>query len=126
MTLKTQLGALVCAITVLGASTTAGAAVTSMTVNKCLAGKVKAAGKSVSSRAKCASKDAANGVPNPACTQKASDKFTGDGTPAKGAFNKLDAKYPLASTTPCLTFSDQGAFESDIASYVASIPATAG
>jgi hypothetical protein len=125
-TRKTRLAALGCALALLGLPTTAGAAVTSLTVNKCLAGKVKAVGKSVSLRATCASKDAASGVPNLACTQKASDKFTGDGTPANGAFNKLDARYPLASTTPCLTFNDQGTFESDIAGYAATIPGTTG
>ena len=75
--LKTRLAALGCLITVLAAAVPAGAAITSLTLNKCLSGKVKGVGKSVSARAKCASKEASSGVPNPACTQKASDEFTG-------------------------------------------------
>jgi hypothetical protein len=123
---KTQRAALGCLVTVLAAAVPAGAAITSLTLNKCLSGKVKGVGKSVSARTKCASKEASSGVPNPACTQKASDKFTGDGTPAKGVFNKLEARYPLTNPSPCRTFSDQTPFEGDIASYAASIPATTG
>jgi len=122
-TIRTQLAALGCAAAVLAAAATADAAVT---VNLCLSGKLKAVGKSVAARTNCLSKDAKRGTPDPACLQKASDKFTGDGTPTRGVFNKLEAKYPNTSATPCLTFGDQGTFDGDIASYAASVPARTG
>ena len=125
-TIRVGLTRFVLAVTILAAGASADANVTTMTIDKCLSGKVKAVGKSVAARTKCLSKDAQTGVPNPSCQQKASDKFTGDGTPANGVFNKLEAKYPNTSATPCLTFGDQGTFEGDIASYAASVPAATG
>src|SRR6266852_9903857 len=59
----------------------------SVTVNKCLAGKLKSEGKGTSSYAGCYSKAAkAAGAVDPDCLTKASAKVT-------GAFGKLDDKY---------------------------------
>src|SRR5262245_31940309 len=72
----------------------ARADVTTVTVNKCLAGKIKGVGKSLAARTGCFSKEASKGIADPSCHQKASDKFTGGTNPAKGVFAKLEGKYP--------------------------------
>lgn len=41
-----------------------------------------------------------------ACVQKAMDRFTGGAIPGSGCFARLEARYPPASATPCLTFGD--------------------
>jgi len=102
------------------------AQVTNLTVNKCLAGKIKAVGKTVSGRAACISKETGSGNDNPDCPLKPSDKFTGGSNPSKGSFNKLDEKYPLDSATPCVTFEDQDSLESTIADYVDDLAPTTG
>jgi hypothetical protein len=104
----------------------ARAEVTSLPINRCLSSKIASVGKSVSLRVGCLSKDARSGVSDPSCPQKAIQKFTGGSDPSRGAFAKLDARYPIGSETPCLTFADQGAFEAAIASYSASVPIAAG
>jgi hypothetical protein len=100
--------------------TTAHAGVASLSINKCLAGKIKGVGKSLSARTGCFNKEASKGIANPSCHQKASDKFTGAGIPLKGVFPKLEAKYS------CLTFDDKGAFETALTDYAASIPVATG
>jgi len=111
---------------IIASVTAAPAQVTSLSVNKCLAGKLNGLGKSLVARSGCYGKEAAKGVAKPDCHQKASDKFTGGLSPAKGAFNKLDAKYPSTDAAACRTFDDQGSFEISMAAYAAGVPTTTG
>lgn len=94
-------------------------------VNKCLAGKLKAVGKSAASRLGCYSKAARSGVADPDCLAKASAKFSGGADPAAGAFGKLEAKFAGAGDA-CLTLDDQAAFEAALAAYAASVAADTG
>jgi len=54
--------------------TLAHAQVTKLTVNKCLAGKIKSVGKSLAARTGCLSKETSTGIDNSSCPQKASDR----------------------------------------------------
>ena len=118
----------VAALTVSLVPSFAGAGVTTLTVNKCLAGKVKAAGTSAAARTNCYRKNTTKPDAGAlaACLGKADDKFDGGAAPEKGKFEKLEAKYPPASTTPCLTFDDQATTNGDIATYASSVDADVG
>jgi len=75
-----------------------------------LVGQDQGCGQIAAARTGCFGKETSNGTADPSCHQKASDKFSGGGDPTNatnGIFNKLEAKYPIAGTTPCLTFGDQ-------------------
>jgi hypothetical protein len=83
--------------------------------NKCLAGKNKCASKKAQGLLKCHGKAETTGtVLDPACTQKATDKFDGGADPAKGCFAKLEAK----NDGPCVTFSDTITIENKIDAFV--------
>jgi hypothetical protein len=110
----------------LAAGTVAHAEMTELTVNRCLAGKIKSVGESVAARTGCSSKEAHHGTADPPCHQKAIDQFTGGGTPGAGVFEKLEGKYPSTGATPCRTFDDQGTFETAIATYAASVSIDTG
>lgn len=113
-------------LSALGAATAARAQVTTLPVNKCLAGKVQGVGKSVSARTACYQKEAASGSSDPDCHTKAAEKFTGGAEPTQGVFGKLEAKYPSLGAAPCLTFGDQADLDADIADFAASVPAATG
>ena len=76
-------------------------------------------GHSLAARTNCFSKEASTGTPDPECHAKASDKFA-------TAFPKLETKYPNTSTSSCVTFGDQGAFETALTDYAASVPVATG
>jgi hypothetical protein len=117
----------VSALALLALGATAHAQVTTLPVNKCLVGKIKGVGKSAGIRIGCFRKEAQTGVAQPSCLQKASDKFTGGvADPSRGVFAKLEAKYPITSSAPCVTFDDQDAFEVTIADFAASVPVVTG
>ena len=60
----------------------------------------------------CYGKAASAGVPvDPACIQKAQDKFDGGADPTKGCFAKLEAK------PPCLTTGDTAALETQVDTF---------
>jgi hypothetical protein len=74
--------------------------------NKCSAGKKLCVSKKIAAIMKCHEKAVkTNTALNPACVQKAIDKYDGGATPAKGCFAKLEAK------NTCLTTSDFAALE---------------
>ena len=106
-------------VVLLGSVPFADAQVTSLPLNKCLAGKIKNVGKSLAARTGCLSRETSSGVANPSCHQKAHDKFA-------AAFPKLETKYPNTSLTPCLRFGDQEAFETALTDYAASVPVATG
>ena len=74
------------------------------------AGRARRSASSRSSTAllKCHAKAETKGFLDPACVQKAKDKFDGGGFPAKGCFAKLEAKLS------CLTTGDTAALEAKI------------
>jgi hypothetical protein len=88
--------------------------------DKCSAGKKKCVGNKVKALLKCYAKNTTK--PDPvkfdACVQKAHDKFDGGAKPEKGCFTKLEAKYPMASATPCQTFGDTPALEAKVDAFV--------
>ena len=96
----------------------ADAQVTSLPNNKCLEGKIKNVGRSLAARTGCFSKEASSGFANPSCHQKARDRFA-------AVFSKLEMKY-ATTMPPCLTFGDQGAFETALTDYAASIRIATG
>ncbi|MCC6765408.1 MAG: hypothetical protein IT293_12175 [Deltaproteobacteria bacterium] len=115
-------------LAVLATATVAYASVTTLTVNKCLAGKLKGTGKTTATLAGCASKDA--GKPDATalatCRGKASDKFDGGALPAKGVLEKLETKYAPASVTPCLTFDDTATIAGDMDATLSAVGTTVG
>ncbi len=92
-------------------------------LDKCSAGKKKCVGNKVKSLLGCYGKDVTK--PDPVkfneCIAKAQAKFDGGVDPSKGCFEKLEAKYPPASATPCQTFDDTAAVEAKVDAYVAGI-----
>ena len=81
-----------------------------VTINRCLAGKLKGVAKTIAARTKCHAHAVATNAPEAACLAKAATKFVG-ASPPQGVFEKLESKYPLASTQPCLTFDDTSALD---------------
>jgi hypothetical protein len=88
-----------------------------VTVNRCLARKISNVGASLATRARCYAKDASN--PNAerlaSCLAKTSAKFTGNGTPSRGAFASAEQR------PPCVTTGDQSVFDTAIAAYAAAL-----
>ena len=81
-------------------------------MNKCSAGKKKCVATKVKAILGCYGKAASAGLPvDPACIQKAQDKFDGGADPTKGCFAKLEAK------PPCLTTSDIAALEAKVDAF---------
>jgi hypothetical protein len=93
--------------------------------NKCVAGKIKCAttknGALLGCYGKAFGKDIAL---DPTCVGKAESKFDGGATPAKGCFEKLEAKGEKAGAKPsvvCPTSDDTAAIEAKIDAFVADI-----
>jgi hypothetical protein len=83
-----------------------GAITSAQGPNKCLAGKNTCASKEMQGKLKCHNKAETKGtVVDPACLQKADDKYTGGAVPTKGCFAKLEAK----NDGPCVTTGDSSA-----------------
>ena len=79
-------------------------------LDRCGAGKKKCVATEVKELLACYQKAAARGVAaDPACLQKARDKFGGGSVPSRGCFARLEVKFPLTGSTPCQTFGDAGA-----------------
>ena len=116
--LSTIVPPIVFGVVLLGFVPFADAQVTSLPNNKCLEGKIKNVGGSLAARTGCFSKEASSGFANPSCHQKARDRFA-------AVFSKLEMKY-ATTMPPCLTFGDQGAFETALTDYAASIRIATG
>jgi len=70
-----------------------------VSIDKCSAGKIKCVAALDGASTKCDEGPDKKGQPiDPACTQKASDKYTGGTAPLKGCFAKLEAKPPCDTT----------------------------
>ena len=91
-------------------------------LDKCSAGKKKCVATKVKALLGCYGKAAKNGsAVDPACLAKAQGKFDGGADPAKGCFEKLEAKYGAASTTPCRTFDDTAGVETTVDDFASSM-----
>jgi len=92
------------------------------TVNRCLAKKIANVGASLSRRARCYAKNAAkpDAETLASCLEKASAKFTGNGTPGRGLFG-VPEQQP-----PCVTVGDQSAFDATIADYAGALDVQVG
>jgi hypothetical protein len=108
--------------------TPADATLTSVAVGKCLAGKIKGTGKATAALLGCSSKDVAqpDAMTLVECRARANDKFDGGGNPAKGVFEKLEAKYPPAESRPCRTYDDTAAIAGDIDAAVSQVGVLVG
>ncbi|MCC6850018.1 MAG: hypothetical protein IT294_16055, partial [Deltaproteobacteria bacterium] len=105
------IGALVGLLTL---GTTAHAYLSSLTVNKCLSGKVKTEGKGAAAYTGCYSKGASKNVAvDPACLSKSGGKIV-------SAFGKLDGK------PPCETTGDGAGRDADTASFGSDINTLVG
>ncbi len=81
--------------------------------NKCSAGKKKCVFTKTSSILKCYQTAQLKGLPvDPACIQKAEDKYSGGADPTKGCFAKLELK------PPCLTTGDSAALEAKVLAFI--------
>ena len=80
-------------------------------LNKCSAGKKKCVFKKAAALLTCHRK-AFGPLIDPACLQKAKDKFDGGLNPARGCFAKLELK------PPCLTTGDTAALEAKVDAFV--------
>ncbi len=101
---------------VLSGSASGARALTSLSVNGCLSGKIKAVGKAMDGYLACYGKSASKGVAaDPVCLAKASARIS-------GPFNKLEA----GSVPPCLTDSDDAARDGDTFAYAAVIDSIIG
>ena len=90
-------------------------------LDKCSAGKKKCVATKVKGLLGCYGKAAKKGeAVDPACVAKAQDKFDGGADPAKGCFEKLEAKYDPSSATPCRTFDDTAAVEATVDAFARS------
>jgi hypothetical protein len=84
--------------------------------NKCLAGKIKCVVGKKSCILGCYAKATKTaGAPDPACVDKCKNKFDGGATPAKGCFEKLEAKGG------CLTEDDTRGMEAKIDGFIEEI-----
>jgi len=88
-------------------------------LNKCAAAKRLCVAKELAALLACHAKAAKPPGLAPgkldSCLQKVKDKFDGGGTPAKGCFAKLEAKFPQT----CLTTDDTAALQAAVAAAVA-------
>jgi len=96
------------------------AEVTSLTVNECLAGKLKRAAASARARAACYAKAAKRGALPGACLEQASARFTGGADPAKAPFAELE------SEGDCLTSEDAPIVDADLAGFASDLGALVG
>ncbi len=103
--------------TTLGTASTGAAYLSNLTVDKCLAGKLKAVGKGAAGYTGCFSKYAAStdAAALIACLTKASTKLT-------SAFAKLDAKYPSCTGGT----GDGGARDDDAADFAVGVDLDVG
>ena len=92
-------------------------------LDRCGAGKKKCVSNKVKALLGCYRKDLIK--PDPLkfqpCVTKAVKKFDGGADPAKGCFEKLEAKYAPASTMPCQTFDDTAAVEAKVDDFVVGV-----
>ncbi len=99
----------------------------SASANKCSAGKVKCVVNKTKALLGCHGKAAGKGLAvDAACIQKAKDKFDGGAEPAKGCFEKLEAKGEKAGAKPnvvCPTSNDTAALEAKVDAFVADLVA---
>src|SRR5215475_9973033 len=90
---------------------------------KCLAGKTGCMAKKAAGLLKCEALAETPGKPADPnakdCVTKVQAKFDGGSTPAKGCFEKLEAKNP----NDCLTFDDTAAAETAVDTCVAALVA---
>ncbi len=87
-------------------------------LSKCSAGKKKCVANKVKAVLGCYNKAAGKNLPvDPACLQKATDKFDGGADPTKGCFAKLYAKVP----NDCLTPIDVAAMEAKVDAFALDI-----
>ncbi|MCC6764336.1 MAG: hypothetical protein IT293_06705, partial [Deltaproteobacteria bacterium] len=94
--------------------TAAHAYLSTLSINKCLSGKVKTLGKGAAAYTGCYSKGASKNIAvDPVCLGKASTKTV-------SAFGKLDAK------PPCLTTGDGAARDADTATFGSNVNALVG
>ncbi len=95
--------------------------------NKCSAGKVKCVVNKTKALLGCQGKAAGKGLTvDPACVQKAKAKFDGGADPAKGCFEKLEAKGEKPGAKPdlvCPTSNDTAALEAKVDAFVADLVA---
>ncbi len=108
---------------------------TTVAANKCVAGKVKCAATKAGALLGCQGKALGKSIAvDAACLAKAKSKFDGGAEPAKGCFEKLEAKGEKAGAKPvvvCPTSNDTAAIEAAIDAFVADVvcdlePAGAG
>src|SRR5690349_17091556 len=106
MTRGLVVAALICGVTLVHPETASA--------NKCSAGKVKCVVNKTKALLGCHGKAASKGLTvDPACLAKAKAKFDGGVDPAKGCFEKLEAKGEKAGAKPdavCPTSNDTAAF----------------
>jgi len=91
------------------------AGVTSLTVNDCLAGKLKRVASSASARAACYAKASKKGALPDACLERASARFTGGAHPARAPFARLEA------AGSCLTSEDAAILEAELADFASDL-----
>jgi hypothetical protein len=105
----------------------AHAAIVDLTLNPCLSRKLKAVGRSDVQRARCAAKNAASpeAAELAACALRAEDRFDGGSDPSKGAFEKLETRYPLPPDA-CRTFDDTAAHSNDLTTYIDGLSTAVG
>ena len=111
--------ALVCGVTFVQAGTASA--------NKCSAGKAKCVVNKTKALLGCYGKAAGKGLTvDAACVAKAKAKFDGGAEPAKGCFEKLEAKGEKAGAKPevvCPTTNDTAAIEAKVDAFVADLVA---
>jgi hypothetical protein len=84
--------------------------------NDCSTGKKKCVLKKAAALMKCNEKAAKAGLPaDPACGQKARDKFDGGADPTQSCFERLEAK------PPCLTNDDSALLEAKVDDFVVDV-----
>ena len=82
-------------------------------INKCVAAKNKCVAKKAAGLLNCHAKAETKGTAvDPSCITKAQEKFDGGPLPAKGCFEKLEAK------PGCLTFDDTATLENVVDAFV--------
>ncbi len=95
-------------ITTLAFATNANAAITSVSLNRCLAAKLKLVRTSAGTRVACHAKNAKK--PDPAalstCRSKEDTRFSGGVQPGNALFLKVHAKYPMSSPERCRSYDD--------------------
>jgi hypothetical protein len=82
--------------------------------NACSAGKKKCVSKEAKALLTCHAKAARTGTIDPACVQKAHDRFTGGAVPANGCFAKLEARF----SGGCLTTGDTPVLGTTVDTFV--------